>query len=202
MSILRRTGLWGAATALVLTSVTPAMAGWGGGFGGGWNSWGGSSWGGGGWGRRRHRGDDTGEVLAGVLIGAVLVGAIASSSKQRRARAGRDVDYPERRTGDDSYPQRNGDTGRYGDRRGSISSENAAVDACAVAAEERAGRMASVREISNVRGSSDGWDVEGIIENRDNWRDRAGERHRFTCSVRFGSVDSVYVESGSVAYAD
>ncbi|MBK8629637.1 MAG: hypothetical protein IPN84_05375 [Sphingomonadales bacterium] len=182
--------------AMLSTSVTPAMAGGFGsvGFGTGWgNSWGsvGSSWGGGrGWGRR-HRGhdNDTGEVLAGVLIGAILTGAVLSSKAKKQRERAPTVDYPEDRRSDD----------RSQTRRGDIASEDQAVDACAQAAEDKAGRAASVRDINQVRKSSDGWDVEGVVESREGWRDRATERRNFTCSVRYGAVDSVYLEDGRVA---
>jgi hypothetical protein len=170
-----------AALALLTTSITPAAARWGGGFGGGWNSWGG-----GGYGGRHHRrhDDDTGEVLAGVLIGAVLVGVLASASKKsKEARR-----YPS----DARRPD--------GERsQGRISSENAAVDACAQAAEERGGDRASVRDITTVRTSGDGWDVEGTVEQRSSWRDHAAKTREFTCSVRYGEVDSVYIDGDAVA---
>jgi hypothetical protein len=141
--------------------------------------------------RRRHRGhdNDTGEVLAGVLIGAILTGAVLSSKAKKQRERAPTVDYPEDRRSDD----------RSQTRRGDIASEDQAVDACAQAAEDKAGRAASVRDINQVRKSSDGWDVEGVVESREGWRDRATERRNFTCSVRYGAVDSVYLEDGRVA---
>ena len=193
MSMMRKFGLGTASIALLATSVTPAAARWGGGYGGGfgWSSWNG---GGNGWGRRHRRGDDdTAEVLGGVLIGALIVGAIASSKKKREQQQRERVDtYPDR---DDRYDRNDRSQGR-------IASEDQAVDACAEAAESKAGRSASVRDVDQVRRSGDGWDVEGVVESRDGWRDQTSERRRFTCSVRFGSVDSLYVEDAKVAYAD
>lgn len=188
MSILRKFGLGAAAAALLCTSVTPAFAGWGGGLG--WNSWGGGY--GHGWRRHRRGDDDTAEVLGGVLLGAILVGVLSSASKKSKQarRSDGDYGYPDADSRDDSR------------RRGDIASEDQAVDACAQAAESRAGRTASVRDIDTVRRSNDGWDVEGIVESRDGWRDSKGERRRFTCSVKYGAVDSVYVEDAKVAFAD
>ncbi len=200
MSKMRRFGLGAAASALLLSSVSPAYAGWGLGmgrsWGGGWSS--GMSWGGGGgWGRRHRGDDDTAEVLGGILIGAVLIGAIASASKKsKQAKRDRDYDRPDRDAREDS---RDSSSERS---RGDISTEDQAVDACANAAEGKGGRTASVRDIQRVSQSSDGWDVEGVIEQRDGWRDRAADRHRFTCSVRFGAVDSVYIEDGKVAFSN
>jgi hypothetical protein len=176
---------------MLVTSITPALAR------GGWYGGGGLGWGGGWGGGRHHRGDnDTGEVLAGVLIGAAVVGILASASKNKRAR---DTDQNGR-----NYPQdsRDNPNDRRDDRaRGNINTENAAVDACAQAAEDRSGNAGSVRDITSVSPSSDGWNVEGVVERRDGWRDRTTERHKFTCSVRYGMVDSVYVEDAKVAYA-
>lgn len=170
------------AVVLVATSITPAMArgGWYGGGGGGGH-------------HRKHRDNDTGEVLAGVLIGAVLVGALASASKKKRDAARVDGrDYPK--------DARDRDYDRRDDRtQGDIRNEDAAVDACALAAEDRVGSTASVRDISGVTRSDDGWDVQGVIESRSGWRDTSAERRKFACSVRFGLVDSVYVEDGRVA---
>jgi hypothetical protein len=180
-----RNWISGAAMAAMLaTGATPAFAG---GYGGTSIS-GGFGFGSGysGYGRRgrhyRHRDRvDAGDVIAGIaIIGAIA--AIASSASKRKAER-RDGGYP---------PRDGGQTGR-------INSENEAVDACALAAEARGGETASVRDISQVDRTNDGWDVEGVIEERDNWRDRSGERRRFTCSVRFGSVDHVYIEADSVA---
>jgi hypothetical protein len=190
MSKLRTLSLGAAAFAMLATPVAPAFAG--GGFG--WNSWGGGH--GNGWRRHRRGDDDTAEVLGGVLIGALLVGAIASSSKKRKQeeqrRAERDPDLAR---GEDWTVNRS-------NSRGDIRSEDQAVDACAMAAESQAGRTSSVRDVDQVRRNGDGWDVEGIIESRDGWRDRSGDRRRFTCSVKFGAVDSVYVEDEKVALAD
>ncbi len=185
MSISRKVGLGAATVALLATSISPALAG--GGYNDGWNNWGGNR----GYGRhhRRHGDDDAGNIIGGVLIGAILVGVLASASKKKQQ---------QRRADGSDYPPQDGR-----DRnRGDIASEDAAVDACASAAESRAGRTASVRDVDQVRSNSDGWDVEGILETRDTWRDRSPDRRRFTCSVRYGAVDSVYVEDPKVAFAD
>lgn len=173
------------ASAMLVTSISPAMAR------GGWYGGGGLGWGGGdGWGRRHHD-DDTGEILGGILIGAAVVGILAAASKSKRTRDN-SRDYPRDYPQDGrAYPNDN----RPNDRtRGNINTEDAAVDACAIAVENRAGTTGSVRDITSVNRSSDGWDVEGIVDKRDNWRDRTADSHKFTCSVRYGMVDSVYVE--------
>jgi hypothetical protein len=186
MGVMRKFVVATMATALMVSSATPALADWGGGFGGG--SYSGNSWGGGGYGggyRGHHdHGIDAGDVIAGIAIIGVIAAIASAASKSSN----------NRRTSSDGYPDRSSDQSR-----GSINSENAAVDACAQAAETRGGQSASVREISAVDKNSDGWDVEGVVEQRAGWRDRTGDKHRFTCSVRYGAVDSVYIDTDKIA---
>ncbi len=167
-----------AAVAMIGSGTTPAFAsGWGGGtsisagfgFGSGYRGYG-----------RRHRhwrrgnGVSAGDVIAGVAIVGVIA-AIASSASKRKA-------------------ERDGST-----RFSRIRSENEAVDACAIAAERKAGETASVRDITQVDPVAGGWDVEGEIERRADWRDETGDRSRFTCSVRSGMVDHVYLDRDDFA---
>ena len=74
-----------------------------------------------------------------------------------------------------------------------IASEDAAVDACAMAAEQRGyddGYRAVVRDIDGVDRRPGGWDVNGEIEARRSWRDRP-ESWGFRCTVRGGEVVNV-----------
>ena len=188
MSVMRNSVAGAVIAALMATSATPAMArggydGYGYGYGYGYgNSWGGHN-------RRHHRHRD--RVDAGDVIGAVavvgIIAAIASAaSKSKRTRT-----YPSA----DNYPdQRDSNI-----RSGSINTENAAVDACAAAAEARGGSAASVRDILDVRSTRDGWDVEGTLEQRSDWRDKTADKRRFTCSVRFGEVDSLNIDGNTIA---
>ena len=163
-----------AAAALVATSVTPAFAGgrsYGYGYGGKYKH-----------GRYYKRNRlDTGDVI-GILAVVGLVAAIASSGKSKRR---------EREAG--VY----NDSGPY--KRGAINSENDAVDACALAAEDRAGKMSSVREVTKVSAIDDGWDIAGTIEARDDWRDKVVAPRDFNCVVRDGTVKAVFVEATTVA---
>lgn len=163
-----------AAAALVATSVTPAFAGWGG-YGYGKYKYG-----------RYHkrRGLDTGDVVGILAIGA-LVAAVATSGKSKR------------RARDAGIDDRDYDRGPY--RRGAINSENDAVDACALAAEDRAGRMSNVRDISKVSVAEDGWDIGGTIETREDWRDRRSEASSFSCIVRDGTIRGVFIDPPKVA---
>jgi hypothetical protein len=186
MGVMRKSVVVTVATALMISTGTPALADWGDGFGG--DGYSGNSWGGGGHGggyRGHHdRGVDAGDIIAGIAIIGVIAAIASAASKSSN----------NRHTSSDGYPDRSSDQSR-----GSINSENAAVDACAQAAETRGGQSASVREISAVDKSNDGWDVEGVIEQRSGWRDQTEDKHRFTCSVRFGAVDSVYIDTDRVA---
>ncbi len=163
-----------AAAALVATSVTPAFAGgrgYGYGYGGKYKH------------GRHYKRDrlDTGDVI-GILAVVGLVAAIASSGKSKR-RAREAGVYNE--------------DGPY--QKGSINSENDAVDACALAAEDRAGKMSSVREVTKVSATEDGWDIAGTIEARDDWRDKTVAPRDFNCVVRDGTVKAVFVEATTVA---
>lgn len=163
-----------AAAALVATSVTPAFAGgrgYGYGYGGKYKH------------GRHYKRDrlDTGEVI-GILAVVGLVAAIASSGKSKR-RAREAGVYNE--------------NGPY--QKGAINSENDAVDACALAAEDRAGKMSSVREVTKVSANEDGWDIAGTIEARDDWRDKTVAPRDFDCVVRDGTVKAVFVEATTVA---
>jgi hypothetical protein len=179
MGLMRKLTGGAVAMALLSTAATPAMARGYGGFGGGFGY-------DNGYGDYRHRHHD--RVDAGDVIGAIAVVGIIAAIASAASKKNRSSD----RTNRDDYPNQR--------QQGSISTENQAVDACAQAAEQRAGQSASVREISTVNRSTDGWDVEGVVEERDGWRDRNGDKKRFTCSVRYGAVDSVYIDSDKVAY--
>jgi hypothetical protein len=83
--------------------------------------------------------------------------------------------------------------GRYADRSGDVFSEDAAIDACAVAAEQQGyerGVRAVVRDIGEVRRLQSGWNVDGVVDARRGWRDRP-EAWGFRCSVRDGRVVNV-----------
>ncbi len=154
------------ALALVATSIAPAFAR------GGW---------GGGWGHRRHHDRvDAGDVIAGIFIIGAIAAISGGSKKARRDRAPRsdDRDYPR------------------AEERSKISSEDDAVQACATAAEDRAGPASSVRRIDSVNSEGDGWTVSGMIERRDSWRDRAAQERSFSCSVQFGRIESINIASG------
>ena len=78
-------------------------------------------------------------------------------------------------------------------RSGLIGTEDQAVDACAMAAEDRGygeGFRATVRDIQGVDRRPDGWDVEGVLDARRSWRDRP-DSWGFRCSVRSGQVVNV-----------
>jgi hypothetical protein len=180
MGVLRNLTTGAVSAALIVATATPALAdGFGhGGFGAGFGHGGYDGYGH----REHHDGIDAGGIIAGIAIIGVIAAIASSASKSNR-----------NNSDNNRYPSNSDRT------RGNINNENAAVDACAQAAEQRGGQSASVRDITNVRSTNDGWDVEGVIEQRDNWRDRTADRHKFSCSVRYGAVDGVYIESGLAA---
>lgn len=166
------------AISVLATSVTPAMArhdrGWG------YGRW-----------HHRHRDRvDAGDVIAGIFVIGAIAAIASAASKAKDAKRTTDAD-PANSDRDD----RSRDVARTG----RIASEDDAVDACAEAVEEKAGAAASVRDITKVSPATDGWDVEGTVEERSDWRAKAAEKKRFTCSVRDGDVDYVYVDGAAVA---
>ncbi len=163
------------ATAMLATSVTPAMAqGYPGGYGG-YGGYGRPSYGYPG-GYRRHRDhDNTGAVVAGVIGVGILAAIIASASSNKN------------RTTSGGYAS-NGSTG-------TIRTDDAAADACASAAEQQLGGSARVSGIDTVNRVSDGYNVRGTVDyGRSSSNDRYGsnyDQRSFSCSVRYGSVSRV-----------
>jgi hypothetical protein len=196
MGFMQRVLVGAAASALILSSA-PAMAGGYGGIsvGSGYGGFGyglgvSSSWGGGrGWGRHRHHDRvDAGDVIGAIAVIGVIAAIASAGSKKNRDRSERT---------DRDYPSRNDDRRSSSEKR--ISNEDDAAYACADAAEERGGEGARVRDITDVRKSGDGWDVDGVVSRRSTWRDKDGTGQRFSCRVRFGSVEDVRFEDDKVA---
>lgn len=171
-----------AMAAMMITATAPAMA-----RGPGWN---GPGWGG----HHRHRSDGIsgGDVLAGILIlGGIAAVASAASKKNQERAADR---YPEPE--DDGYVDEGNRDETYR-VPGRIQNEDAAVDACAIAAEQegaRDGRTAQVRDVDDVIAVSEGWNVSGTLETRTSYRDTRRETQGFTCTVRSGQVVDVRMD--------
>ncbi len=183
MMKLRSVAAGAIATAMLATSVTPAMAqGYpGGGYGGGYGR---PGYGGGyGGGYRRHRDhDNTGAIVAGVIGVGILAAIIASASSNKN------------RTTNGGYA-----TNNYGN----IRTDDAAADACASAAEQQLGGSARVSGINTVDRVSDGYNVRGTVDygrnnsgstwgRNDSWRNNGNyDQRSFSCSVRYGNVARV-----------
>jgi hypothetical protein len=195
--------------ALVAGSVTPAMARdgrWDRGYGRGWGGYG-----------HHHRGNGFGfgdAVGVAALIGAVAI--VASSMKKDSdsrnpsnegdnsvsapadSRDGAGHDNGEYAANSSkTYPggPSSGGGGSYSDK-GDIANEDAAVDACAVAAREEAsanGTYAEVRDIGNPQPVNGGWNIDGSVEQRTGYRNGNGKVRRFTCTVKDGRVAEVYL---------
>lgn len=200
MTKLRKLVSGGVLAALLVSTASPAFAR--GPYVSGGIGWSSGGWGGGGhgWrGHRRHNRVDAGDVIAGIAIFGAIAAIASSASKSKRDRAEYPrEDYPERRDSDRSSSE-NSSTRNSSPSTGRISTEEAAVDACAIAAEDRAGDAASVRDITSVARTNDGWDVNGVVEDRDNYRDKQGDRRRFSCNVRDGMVDRVTLDDATLA---
>jgi hypothetical protein len=139
MGILKKSVAGFIATALMVTSVAPAMA---------------RDYRYDGYGRhnRHHDRVDGGDILAGIgiLAGiAIVAGAVSNSSKKART----SKRYP------DQYPQSD-DNSSY---RSSGDDVGAAVSACSQAAERSSGNGTRVDEIRSVTRDGSAWLVEGAL---------------------------------------
>ncbi len=197
MGAIRNIATGVVASALIASSITPVMAR---GFpfgGGGGSPFGGGGHGGGG---HSHGDDDVGAVIAGALgFGALIAVVSAVTSNNGQGNQNSRNDYPNNAPPPPPPPPPVSYNGYSQQRQGGIASENEAVDACAVATEQQAGRSASVRDIRDVRPNGNGWDVNGVVEARNSYRSQSGELHNFRCSVSYGAVQSVRIDEG-VAY--
>ena len=136
-------------------------------------------------------------MIAGLAIFGVIA-AIASSASERSSRPrqrayerGYDPRYDDRC--DPRYEQRNDD--RYAPRRGGTpGSEAAAADACAWAAESRAGGESRVDRIGSVTREGDGWRVAGSVTRPA--PDAYAVREQFSCVYRAGQVETLDISGG------
>ena len=166
--MLRSVTAGAVAAAMLATWVTPAMAQ---GYPGGGYGRPGVGYGyGGGWRHDRYRRHDRGSDAGAIIGGIALVGIIAAIASS-------------------SSKNRN---------RSGIDTDDKAADACASAAETRAGRDARVTDIDQVIRTSEGYRVSGTIEAR-GYDDRDSDRQPFNCTVRYGTVDRVDL-GGSYAF--
>ena len=132
----------------------------------------------------RHR-HDGGNGIGGFLLGALVAGGLvaAISSASRAA---------PRTQGADAYPPPN----PPGDASPSQADEDAAVSACAAAAESEARRdyrIAQVDRIIAVDPDGPGFAVKGELLTRADYRE-AGERRLFRCSVDGEAVRRVAID--------
>ena len=168
-----------ALSALVLVAASPAQAR-------GYN---------GHWGRYHHRGHDNSGAVIGAILGVGILAAIATSAARSR--------NDDRRVYDPRYDNRGYQggygyegSGNYGSNYGgaSYADEDAAVDACAIAARDEASRngyFAEVRDITGARPFGNGWDVTGVVSERAGYRAGDSRLRSFRCIWDNGQVEGV-----------
>ena len=117
-------------------------------------------------GRHHNRGVSAGDVIAGVAIIGSIAAIAGAASKSNNRNRG---------------------------YNGNINSENQAADACASRLEQRYGNSARVRGIDDVQRTNEGYYVRGTVETNDRYNQGT---QRFTCSIRYGQVDDVRIDSG------
>lgn len=212
MTLRSKLALSLAAAAMVITPMTPAFArsyGWGApGYGAGWGAGGGNRWGG-----RPYRRDNTGAVIAAILGVGVIAAVAASANKSNqnrnddRNRTYRNDDYRDNdsryrnddtRYRDDAYYNESRDyssragNSRYESGTAAIGDEDAAVDACAMAARDegsRNGYFAEVRDITETRRTGEGgYTVMGTLDQRSSYRANSSLPRAFSCSWSNGQA--------------
>ena len=148
---------------------------------------------------RDNGGIDGGDILVGALLigGVAAVIAAVSDDDDDRYDNRRDVRYNGRTQNSNVYGQRN--NRGYGHIQ---MSQNAAVNTCSAAAQQRASRYgrAQVTQITDVDRNRNGYEVEGRVvvnEGRSNNRRRNASNNydqgRFTCRITNGRVDQLRV---------
>jgi len=181
-----------AAVALVASATAPASArSWDGYYG-------------------RSHGPSAGAVI-GVIAGIGLLAAIASASSSKSSNSSSappddrrydappptsysDRGYDDRYDSDPRYDSRDSAPPRYDDARGARSSQDAAVDACVLAARDQAsrnGNYAEVRGVTSVNPRGSGWDVIGQVDQRSSYRAQDGWSRSFRCSWQGGQVSGL-----------
>jgi len=171
------------------------------------------------WGPPHHHHDHG--PSAGAVIGAIaavgIVAAIASAASKKKQETEQqrryDADPPYDRSRDeDRYDDRYSDRDRYDDGarydggrddsrydevRSSRGDQDAAVDACVVAARSEAsrnGEYAEIRGVTSVSPSSSGWAVSGSVEQRSSYRATDGWQRNFRCTWQSGRVSGLSLD--------
>lgn len=193
-----------AVTAFMLASASPAAArGWYNGYD---------------YGHHRHH-DSTGAVIGTIAAVGVIAAIVAAASSNRNRQTAPQSQAPRYDDGsydnaprydeqsapapsgqsptsaDSRYPGDRYAAQGYGDApaAGTGVGEDAAVNACALAARDegsRGGLFASVRQIGQVDPIGTGWDVRGSIDQRENVRS-VGQLRDFRCTYQNGRVSAV-----------
>jgi hypothetical protein len=153
--------------------------------------------------RHHDRGLDAGALIGGLaLVGAaaVVIGSVNAQNREQRYDDDRYAPPPpprEQGWQDDDGGYRDGS---YPDDGGfdpaAVRTEDQAVDACSVAAENQGREHASnarVTDIVDIDRDSRGWVVDGTVELRDGYRDASTRQERFRCAVTFDGLRDVRI---------
>ena len=141
-----------------------------------------------------------GAIAAVGILAAIASAASKKEAEQRRAEEAPPYDdraapYPD----DDGarYDEPRSDGQRYDDVRVDRGGQDAAVDACVMAARSQASRGGDYAEIRGVNGVSargGGWDVSGRVEQRSSYSATDGWQRNFRCSWQDGRVASLALD--------
>jgi hypothetical protein len=163
--------------------------------------------------RHHDRGLDAGALIGGLaLVGAaaVVIGSVNAQNREQRYDDDRYAPPPpprEQSWQDDGYQEESypaGSDGYQGDDRSNggwdpaaVQTEDQAVDACSLAAENQGRQYADnarVMDIVDVDRDARGWVVSGTVELRDGYRDASTAEQRFRCAVTFQGLRDVRID--------
>lgn len=165
--------------------------------------------------RHHDRGLDAGALIGGLaLVGAaaVVIGSVNAQNREQRYDEDRTAPPPppaprEQGWQDDGYQdggyQDDGSADRpddYADggwNPAAIQTEDQAIDACSLAAENQGREHADgarVMDIVDVDRDSRGWVVNGTVELRDGYSDARSSEQRFRCAVTFQGLRDVRID--------
>lgn len=138
-------------------------------------------------------------AVAAVGILAAIASSVSKKKKEAEQQRRYDADPPYDRSHDDGrYDDRYGDADpRYDDVHASQRDQDAAIDACVVAARGEASRngdYAEIRGVTSVSPSSTGWVIYGSVEQRSGYRATDGWRRDFRCTWQGGRVGGLSLD--------
>jgi len=153
------------------------------------------------------RGPSAGAVIGAIAAVGILAAVASSAARKRDAEQRRYEDAPPYdRAAEDRYADRDdepyrydtpADSPRYDDSAADPGEQDAAVNACVLAARDEAGRNGDYAEVRGVTGISrlgSGWDISGRVEQRATFSAIDSWQRNFRCAWQNGRVSAVSLD--------